>query len=71
MGPSGVTLVIIREDLLPARARRPGDDARLSHARQRQKSLHNTPNTWGIYIINLGHEVAERKRRPGSDAARE
>lgn len=52
MGPSGVTLVIIREDLLP----RVHDglatmlDYR-THAKD--KSLHNTPNTWGIYIVNL------------------
>ena len=52
MGPSGVTLVIMREDLLP---RIPEGLATMldyrTHAKD--KSLHNTPNTWGIYIINL------------------
>jgi phosphoserine aminotransferase len=52
MGPSGVTLVIMREDLLP---RIPEGLATMldyrTHAKD--KSLHNTPNTWGIYIIDL------------------
>jgi phosphoserine aminotransferase len=52
MGPSGVTLVIIREDLLP---RIPEGLATMLDYRThvKDKSLHNTPNTWGIYIINL------------------
>jgi phosphoserine aminotransferase len=52
MGPSGVTLVIIREDLLP---RVPEGLATMLDYRThvKDKSLHNTPNTWGIYIINL------------------
>lgn len=52
MGPSGVTLVVIRDDLikkipegLPTML-----DYRV-HAENR--SLYNTPNTWGIYIISL------------------
>ncbi len=52
MGPSGVTLVIIREDLLPRI--REGLATMLDYrTHARDKSLHNTPNTWGIYIINL------------------
>lgn len=52
MGPSGVTLVIIRDDLLQ---RIPDGlhtmlDYR-THAENR--SLYNTPNTWGIYILGL------------------
>lgn len=52
MGPSGVTLVIVREDLLQ---RIPENlptmlDYRI-HADN--KSLYNTPNTWGIYIMGL------------------
>jgi phosphoserine aminotransferase len=52
MGPSGVTLVVIREDLLP---RIPEGLATMLDYRThvKDKSLHNTPNTWGIYIINL------------------
>jgi phosphoserine aminotransferase len=52
MGPSGVTVVIMREDLLPRV--RPGLATMLdynTHAKNR--SLYNTPNTWGIYILNL------------------
>ena len=52
MGPSGVTLVIIREDLLPRI--REGLALMLDYRTHvKDKSLHNTPNTWGIYIINL------------------
>jgi phosphoserine aminotransferase len=52
MGPSGVTLVIIREDLL---GRIPDGLATMLDYRThvKDKSLHNTPNTWGIYIIDL------------------
>jgi phosphoserine aminotransferase len=52
MGPSGVTLVIIREDLLPRI--REGLATMLDYrTHTTDKSLHNTPNTWGIYIIDL------------------
>ena len=52
IGPSGVTLVIIRDDLLqriPA-----GLHTMLDYRTHvENKSLYNTPNTWGIYIISL------------------
>ncbi len=52
MGPSGVTLVIVREDLLPRI--RDGLSTMLDYRTHvKGKSLYNTPNTWGIYIINL------------------
>src|SRR6266567_8643632 len=52
MGPSGVTLVIMREDLLPRI--RDGLSTMLDYRTHvKGKSLYNTPNTWGIYIINL------------------
>lgn len=52
MGPSGVTLVIIRDDLL----KRIPDGLHTmldyrTHAEN--KSLYNTPNTWGVYILGL------------------
>jgi len=52
MGPSGVTLVIVREDLLP---RIPENlPTMLDYGIHVQnKSLYNTPNTWGIYIMDL------------------
>jgi len=52
MGPSGVTLVIIRDDLLK---RIPdGLHTMLDYRTHvEHKSLYNTPNTWGIYIISL------------------
>ena len=52
MGPSGVTLVIIREDLLPRIPK--GKPTMLDYRTYvEHKALYNTPNTWGIYIINL------------------
>ncbi|HJR07692.1 MAG TPA: 3-phosphoserine/phosphohydroxythreonine transaminase [Pyrinomonadaceae bacterium] len=52
MGPSGLTIVIIREDLLeraPA-----GLHTMLDYRTHVENgSLYNTPNTWGIYILNL------------------
>ena len=52
MGPSGLTVVIIREDLL---ARIPdGLHTMLDYRTHvENSSLYNTPNTWGIYILNL------------------
>jgi phosphoserine aminotransferase len=52
MGPSGVTLVIIRDDLLPRIPE--GLHTMLDYRTHvENKSLYNTPNTWGIYIIDL------------------
>ena len=52
IGPSGVTLVIIRDDLLEKVPR--NQFALLDYrAIAAQNSMLNTPNTWGIYLINL------------------
>ena len=52
LGPSGVTVVIVREDLL-GRARS-GLATMLDYRTHAENgSLYNTPNTWGIYIIDL------------------
>lgn len=52
MGPSGVTIVIIRDDML---AKIPeGLHTMLDYrTHTTNNSLYNTPNTWGIYIIDL------------------
>jgi phosphoserine aminotransferase len=52
LGPSGVTVVIVREDLLQ---RIPdGLHTMLDYRTHAENtSLYNTPNTWGIYILNL------------------
>jgi phosphoserine aminotransferase len=52
MGPSGVTLIILRDDLLK---RIPDGLHTMLDYRTHvdNKSLYNTPNTWGIYIISL------------------
>jgi phosphoserine aminotransferase len=52
MGPSGVTLVIVRDDLLKQIP--DGLHTMLDYRTHvENKSLYNTPNTWGIYIISL------------------
>ena len=52
LGPSGVTLVMIREDLL-ARSDK-GLPTMLSYkVLAENNSLYNTPNTFGIYILGL------------------
>lgn len=52
MGPSGATLVIVRDSLLQ---RIPEGLHTMLDYRTHvdNKSLYNTPNTWGIYIISL------------------
>ena len=52
IGPSGVTLVVIRDDLL---AQVPENQHSMLDYRllAENDSMLNTPNTWGIYIINL------------------
>lgn len=52
IGPAGVTVVIIRDDLL---AHIPADLPTMLDYRTHVKnnSLYNTPNTWGIYMIDL------------------
>lgn len=52
MGPSGVTLVIIRDDLI---AKVPENQHAMLDYRAiaENDSMLNTPNTWGIYIISL------------------
>ncbi len=52
IGPSGVTLVIVRGDLLERIPE--GLHTMLDYRTHTEnRSLYNTPNTWGIYIINL------------------
>lgn len=60
IGPSGVTLVIVREDLLERKSR--DLPAMLSYrAFAENDSLLNTPNTWGIYLIRLVCEWLEEE----------
>jgi phosphoserine aminotransferase len=52
MGPGGVTLVVVRDDMLK---NVPSGLATMldyrTHAKAR--SLYNTPNTWGVYVVDL------------------
>ena len=52
LGPSGVTLVIIREDLL-ARSTKELPTMLNYKVQADNNSLYNTPNTFGIYILGL------------------
>jgi len=60
LGPSGVTVVIIRDDLLTKIP--DGLHTMLDYRTHAEnESLFNTPNTWGIYILNLvGRWVKEQ-----------
>ncbi len=52
LGPSGLALVIVRDDLLSRSA-----DALPTYLNYKihakSKSLYNTPNTWGVYLMGL------------------
>jgi phosphoserine aminotransferase len=52
IGPSGVTVVIIRDDMLAAVPE--GQHSMLDYRLLAENdSMLNTPNTWGIYLISL------------------
>ena len=67
IGPSGVTVVIIRDDLV---AQVPENQHSMLDYRliAENGSMLNTPNTWGIYLISL---VCEWLREQGGLAAME
>jgi len=67
MGPSGLTVVILRDDLLQ---RIPEGLATMLDYRTHveNRSLYNTPNTWGIYILGL---VCKWLKEKGGVAAME
>ncbi len=65
IGPSGVTLVIIRDDLLEQVPE--NQHSMLDYrAIAKNDSMLNTPNTWGIYLINL---ICEHAKKHGGLAA--
>jgi len=55
LGPSGVTLVMVREDLL-SRSEDSLPTMMSYKVLSENNSLYNTPNTWGIYILGLTME---------------
>ncbi len=60
LGPSGVTVVIIRDDLLAkVNSNLPSMLSYQSFAKH--NSMLNTPNTWGIYLINFVCEWIKEK----------
>jgi phosphoserine aminotransferase len=60
IGPSGVTLVIIRKDLLKRSSENLGTMLNYNTHVDNQ-SLYNTPPTFGIYMMNLVFEWLEEK----------
>lgn len=52
IGPSGVTVVIVSEEFLD-KADKDQYSMLNYHTFARERSMPNTPNTWGIYIISL------------------
>ena len=65
VGPAGVQIVIVREDLIPDDL--PGVPTMLRLRTQADAgSLYNTPNCWGIYVCGL---VFERIEKSGGLAA--
>ena len=66
LGPAGVTVVIIRDDLL---TRSPASlPATLSYAVQAENgSMYNTPPVFAIYMLGPRHAVAHWTGRPRSD----
>jgi phosphoserine aminotransferase len=67
IGPSGVTVVIIRDDLLAQKCREL-PPLLTYNAIAESNSMLNTPNTWGIYLVSL---VCEWLREQGGVAAME
>ncbi|PQV65069.1 phosphoserine aminotransferase apoenzyme [Abditibacterium utsteinense] len=57
IGPSGVTVVIVRRDWIAENKALPTMLSYATHAKER--SLYNTPNTFGIYMIGLVCEWIE------------
>ncbi len=59
VGPAGVQIVIVREDLIPEDL--PGVPTMLRLRTQADAgSLYNTPNCWGIYVCGLVFEWIEK-----------
>jgi phosphoserine aminotransferase len=69
IGPSGVTLVIIRDDML---AKVPENQFSMLDYRAiaTQGSMLNTPNTWGIYLVSLVCDWLEQQGGVAGIAAR-
>ena len=70
MGPSGVTVVILREDLLQRVPEGLADDARLSHARRKQVALQHSKHVGDLHSRSR-LQMAPGKRRHRRDGARE
>jgi len=62
LGPSGITTIICREDLIVERPKIPGILSWFEHANSKPThSIYNTPSTWQIYMLNLVLRDLEKK----------
>jgi len=69
LGPSGVTVVLIRQSWLEQAAKTPPTMLRYAtHAKN--NSLYNTPPAFGVYVLNLVLEWIEECGGPAGMAAR-
>ena len=67
MGPAGVTLVIIREDLL-ARSQQKSLPTMLNYAVHAENgSLYNTPPAFAVYVLGLVMKWLIGAGRPAGD----
>ena len=53
IGPAGLTLVIVRKDLLGRATEGPPEDAQLDKVMDEKGSMLNTPPTYAIYMAGL------------------
>lgn len=62
LGPSGITTIICKEDLIKERPKIPGILSWFEHAYSKPvHSIYNTPSTWQIYMLNLILRDLEKK----------
>ncbi len=69
MGPAGLTIVIIRDDLLErSLSRKATLSTMLNYAVHAENgSLYNTPPAFAVYAARACHEMAHRPRWPQRD----
>jgi phosphoserine aminotransferase len=69
IGPAGLTVVIVREDLIGQTI--PGTPMMLDYKTHADNdSMYNTPPTYGWYLAGSGVPVAEAQRWPGRHGRR-
>ena len=64
LGPSGVTVVIVRKDLAERAERQNRQHSAISHARSKRIRSINTPPTFAVYVLGLCSIGSKRKAEP-------